>query len=188
MKNNDKPDNQTSMVEGLLQQLLALEPDKNKRTIIQKSIEIVRQSVARETPALPSFGKIRSKEIEETFEEFLGLETPENREKLLRIVQKTKVSPKDPMFLALIVITQGRLAINLLPGRLEEIQRNLILLNTRIEGNLMQLIEATQNLQAEEHPRKSISKTDVWDIAFRAAFAGVICGWLFLIALTRLFS
>jgi hypothetical protein len=188
MKNNDKLDNQPSIVEELLQQLLTLEPDNKKRTIIQKSIEIVRQSTASETHTLPSFGKIRSKEIEETFEEFLRLEPPENRERILRIVQKTNVRPNDPMFLALIAITQGRLAINSLPGRLEEIQRNLILFNTRIEDNLMQLIEATKTLRSEEQNRNSFSKTDIWDIAFRAAFAGTVVGALVISALAKLFS
>lgn len=132
----------------------------------------------------------RSNKTTELLDQILVNESEETKRKILAIVHASGIRPNDPIFLVLIVMTHAKVAITPLPEKLEEIQRNLVLFNSRIESNLVQLQEVTQNLDIQ--PYKSgynpLPKTDIWDIAFRAALAGTVVGAFVILALAKLFS
>ncbi|NER93508.1 MAG: hypothetical protein F6J86_06675 [Symploca sp. SIO1B1] len=129
-----------------------------------------------------------AEEQENLYQELVKDESEENRRKLAEIIAKCRVKPNDPMFLALIALTKARLAITPLPEKLEEIQRNLTLFNTRIEDNLERLTDATEISGSQEDPKqRALAQTEVWDIAFRASFAGTIVGGLFVLVLAKFF-
>ena len=127
----------------------------------------------------------RAEEQETLYQELLKDESEETRRKIAEIVAKCRIRHNDPMFLILIVVTKARLAITPLPEQLEQIQRNLTLFNTRIETNLDRLTEATQTSGFQDPQKRALAQTEVWDIAFRAAFAGTIVGGLFLLVLAK---
>ncbi|MBE9040095.1 hypothetical protein IQ235_04720 [Oscillatoriales cyanobacterium LEGE 11467] len=136
------------------------------------------------------FGNRNAKEEETTrLDRLLEGESEENKRKILEIASQCRIRPNDPMFLALVVVTQARLSITPFPEKLEEIQRNLNLFNTRVESNLVRLNETAETFESEEQSPKprALAKTEVWDISFRAAFAGTISGALVIIAFGKLF-
>lgn len=116
--------------------------------------------------------------------------TEEKKRKILEIVNLLGIRPNDPLFLVTAILTDAQMSIGPLPEKLEQIQRNLTLFNARIENNLADLQEATQSLQIEERQqqKRHLPKTEIWDIAFRAAFAGTLCGALFILAFAKLIN
>lgn len=137
-----------------------------------------------------SFGKRNSNDGKPNrAEKFLARLPNDQRQSILEMMHDDKIRLDDPMFLALAMMAEAKESIIPLPGKLEEIQRNLTLFNTRIESNLVQLTEATESLPEEQtSSARPLSLTTLWNACYLSSFAGMLTGALFIVALDKLFS
>lgn len=114
--------------------------------------------------------------------------------KVYRVIQKTDVEPDDPMYLPLIAVIHGQVAIAPIPSELrsltEEMKAHLVTLQSLSRGQIQDCRDVASDInvtasrlsrQLVQHTSGGISPV----ISFLWAFFGAVCGGVLILLLQR---